>query len=846
VNVWLVGGTTVIPTSVEDAIKGDGYTVKRVSGSDRYETAANIAAKGAELAGKKAPKVFVASGESFADALAVAPVAYKQQYPIVLTAKDSTSDFSKKALGNIGTDNKILVGGTAVVSDKVATDLSIKSEQRVAGADRAVTANLVSDWAKKSEGFSSANAALVGGTNGNGADSLVASAFLGKNSTTLHFAGWPATQTYLTEHASELTGKGFVFGGKAAVPGDQVDKAQAAAQAQVSNMTYSVKAAGATAVTVSSGSPSDNAGVLQYTVTGLSSDKVNIALVDSADIISDGSGQVWFKVASSSATTASLSAGHGAVTVINGVGNGSTPATGIKPSNGTITFAVDATTVGKTVPVVYSNADDTTSLSVDKASIKSVTVDRVSGYYAKATEAFGLGEKIAWSAIAAKTGSYSSFTVTSVDKKNKTFQANDGSDYRTFTYGAAGSSYIYPQNNVKLTTDQFESVISKDDVVSVTYNASGPSDFTIVSDVPTAPSEVKGVYNAALGGSGGIKLTWSPTVSAVADTYLIKRYKVTDGVVAVSPEATYTDNGGSAALKTYSDTNASAGTYVYTVTAVDTTPNPDVLGEESSESAKVDVPKGTIPGAVEGAPFIKDVRVTDNGTAFAVDNGDVIQILLNEPATGFSSNGTSFRLSDGTVSGTVTIGQNAVAQYLAAGTYTIDGKSVTVVANQLVQIQMITGPTNFTPSTASSVAWPAKITQITNNVQDLDEQKSVDLAKGDGSADTASGALQAATWSTYVPAAPVGTAAATVTAGQIRFAGIGAGNGNYPTASLSVEYRLDSSGPGGAWTSAAVVAGDNGVKVITGLTSNSAYDVRIKATNVNGSTVTALADVTPA
>jgi len=238
-NVWLVGGTTVIPTSVEAAIKGDGYTVTRINGSDRYETAKLIAAKGTELAGKKPAKVFVASGTSFADALAVSPIAYAKGYAIALTEKDSTSQFTKDELGAIGTDNKILVGGEAVVSKKVQADLSISDAQRVAGADRAVTANLVSDWAKSSEGFNKANAALVGGTNGNGADSLVASSLGGKSFTTLHFAGWDATYTYLKDHSAELTGKGFVFGGKAAVSDDSVSKAQAAAQyvAPVTSLT---------------------------------------------------------------------------------------------------------------------------------------------------------------------------------------------------------------------------------------------------------------------------------------------------------------------------------------------------------------------------------------------------------------------------------------------------------------------------------------------------------------------------------------------------------------------------------------------------------------------------------
>ena len=84
-------------------------TISRISGGDRYSTAANVASNivntaGGSLAavnGKKS--VFLASGTSFADAVIAAPGAYAGPnnsastavVPIMLTATDSLSAATK-------------------------------------------------------------------------------------------------------------------------------------------------------------------------------------------------------------------------------------------------------------------------------------------------------------------------------------------------------------------------------------------------------------------------------------------------------------------------------------------------------------------------------------------------------------------------------------------------------------------------------------------------------------------------------------------------------------------------------------------------------------------------------
>ena len=85
-NVTIIGGFSALPATVETTMKTlrSTATISRISGGDRYSTAANVASNivntaGGSLAavnGKKS--VFLASGTSFADAVIAAPLQKKQ------------------------------------------------------------------------------------------------------------------------------------------------------------------------------------------------------------------------------------------------------------------------------------------------------------------------------------------------------------------------------------------------------------------------------------------------------------------------------------------------------------------------------------------------------------------------------------------------------------------------------------------------------------------------------------------------------------------------------------------------------------------------------------------------
>jgi putative cell wall-binding protein len=109
----------------------------RIAGSDRYEVAANMALR---FAGLGAKTVFVASGEKFADALSVGPLAGRLGGPVLLATSRSLPDTVRRALIRLNPERVVVVGGRASISDDVISvikhELPTSRIERVEGADR--------------------------------------------------------------------------------------------------------------------------------------------------------------------------------------------------------------------------------------------------------------------------------------------------------------------------------------------------------------------------------------------------------------------------------------------------------------------------------------------------------------------------------------------------------------------------------------------------------------------------------------------------------------------------------------------------------------------------------------
>lgn len=101
----IVGGKDSVSPSIEKLFD----KVDRISGSNRYETAAKIADKLFD----KSEKVALASGENFPDALALSPVAARENMPILLT-KSNSLDNNVKSYKEI-----VIFGGESSVSSKI-------------------------------------------------------------------------------------------------------------------------------------------------------------------------------------------------------------------------------------------------------------------------------------------------------------------------------------------------------------------------------------------------------------------------------------------------------------------------------------------------------------------------------------------------------------------------------------------------------------------------------------------------------------------------------------------------------------------------------------------------------
>jgi len=145
VDVIVVGGTGSVPSSVATAL-GKIATVDavtRISGNNRYDTAAKVARAMKTKLGPGMPTTaLIANGadsRSFGDALSLSPIASAQHYPLLLVAANSVPSETSAALRDLGLTTRYIAGGTSVVSAGVASKLGVPAGNRMSGKDRFAT-----------------------------------------------------------------------------------------------------------------------------------------------------------------------------------------------------------------------------------------------------------------------------------------------------------------------------------------------------------------------------------------------------------------------------------------------------------------------------------------------------------------------------------------------------------------------------------------------------------------------------------------------------------------------------------------------------------------------------------
>ena len=121
---YIVGGENSVSKSLEKELP---QVIERIAGNDRYETSLKIADKFY----KDAEGAYLASGEVFADSLAINPIAAKFDVPLILTPKDKLPQKTLKYLEKSKIIQVAIIGGEKTVSKQIQQELA-KNNQEVA------------------------------------------------------------------------------------------------------------------------------------------------------------------------------------------------------------------------------------------------------------------------------------------------------------------------------------------------------------------------------------------------------------------------------------------------------------------------------------------------------------------------------------------------------------------------------------------------------------------------------------------------------------------------------------------------------------------------------------------
>lgn len=113
---YIVGGEKSVSKSLEKDLP---QVTERIAGNDRYETSLKIADKFY----KDAQGAFLASGEVFADSLAINPIAAKFGVPLILTPKDKLPQKTQEYLDNSKIIQVAIIGGEKTVSKQIQQQL---------------------------------------------------------------------------------------------------------------------------------------------------------------------------------------------------------------------------------------------------------------------------------------------------------------------------------------------------------------------------------------------------------------------------------------------------------------------------------------------------------------------------------------------------------------------------------------------------------------------------------------------------------------------------------------------------------------------------------------------------
>ena len=172
-EITIIGGEKSVDEGLKKELEKRNFKVDRLSGSDRYKTSAQIAAK---LIGDKTTTLEIASGENYADALSLNNAAEKDKAPILLVRVNAIDKSVEDVIKSSKASLINIAGGEKSVSENTKANIkkiSNATVNRMGGADRYETSILLAK-------YSGAKEVVVVASGENFADALVAAPFSAK------------------------------------------------------------------------------------------------------------------------------------------------------------------------------------------------------------------------------------------------------------------------------------------------------------------------------------------------------------------------------------------------------------------------------------------------------------------------------------------------------------------------------------------------------------------------------------------------------------------------------------------------------------------------------------------
>lgn len=137
-RVVVLGGTGAVSELVAEQLD-DVAPVQRVSGNDRFSTAAAVSAA---TFPERVPVAYIATGTGFADALSGGAAAARDRGPVLLAGDGELPAATLAELRRLSPRQIVVLGGTGAVSPEVAAELAGYTDgavERLSGSDRYAT-----------------------------------------------------------------------------------------------------------------------------------------------------------------------------------------------------------------------------------------------------------------------------------------------------------------------------------------------------------------------------------------------------------------------------------------------------------------------------------------------------------------------------------------------------------------------------------------------------------------------------------------------------------------------------------------------------------------------------------